>query len=223
MRKVLLLSAAASVLFVGSIFMGVAAATTGAPVLYDARSPQPRPQATAGAGFGVEAGEAPDGEAAVPDDVDEADASDGAPIASPPVDTAQPSPTQPPPPPTVAPGTGVPDDLVPTLEEQEAWLAFQQVVRECMAEAGHEYRYWEWWNVEPRDPQATEPAVPEELTAAASAAWQLALHGRAAGDTPAADVAGCWGEALESAGEQRRTMAPQPDASPTDPPATPAP
>jgi hypothetical protein len=112
---------------------------------------------------------------------------------------------------------------VPTLEEQEAWLAFQQVVRECMAEAGHEYRYWEWWNVEPRDPQATEPAVPEELTAAASAAWQLALHGRAAGDTPAADVAGCWGEALESAGEQRRTMAPQPDASPTDPPATPAP
>ena len=63
MRKVLLLSAAASVLFVGSIFMGVAAATTGAPVLYDARSPQPRPQATAGPGFGVETGEAPEGEA----------------------------------------------------------------------------------------------------------------------------------------------------------------
>ena len=54
MRKVLLLSAAASLLFVGSIFMGVAAATTGAPVLYDARSPQPRPQATAGAEFGVD-------------------------------------------------------------------------------------------------------------------------------------------------------------------------
>ena len=221
MRKVLLLSAAASVLFIGSIFMGIAAATTGAPVLYDARSPQPRPQATAGAGFGVEAGEAPEGGAAIPDDVDEADATDGAPIASPPVDTAQPSPSQPPP--TVAPGAGVPDDAVPTLAEQEAWLAFQQVVRECMADAGHEYRYWEWWNIDPRDPQATEPAMPEGLTAAASAAWQLALHGRAAGDTPAADDAGCWGEALRSTGEQRRTMAPQPDVSPTDPPSTPAP
>jgi hypothetical protein len=222
MRKVLLLSVAASVLFVGSIFMGIAAATTGAPVLYDARSPQPRPQATAGAEFGVEAGEAPDGGAAIPDDVDEADATDGAPIASPPVDTAQPSPTQPPPP-TVAPGAGVPDDLVPTLQEQASWLAFQQVVRECMADAGHEYRYWEWWNVEPGDPQATERAMPEGLTAAASAAWQLALHGRAAGDTPAADDAGCWGEALRSTGGQRRTMAPEPDVSPTDPPSTPAP
>jgi hypothetical protein len=221
MRKVLLLSAAASVLFVGSIFMGVAAATTGAPVLYDARSPQPRPQATAGAGFGVEAGDAPEGEAAIPDDVDEADTTDGAPIASPPVATAQPSPTQPPP--TEAPGTGVPDDVAPTLEEQEAWLAFQQVVRECMADAGHEYRYWEWWNVEPRDPQPTEPAMPEGQTTAASAAWQLALHGNAAGDTPDANDAGCWGEALRSADEQRRTMAPQPDASPTDPPSSPAP
>ena len=222
MRKVLLLSAAASVLFVGSIFMGVAAATTGSPVLYDARSPQPRPPATGEAGFGVEAGEATEGDPGITDDVDEADASDGAPISSsPPVATQQPSPTQPPP--TVIPGTGLSDDAVPTPVEQEAWLAFQQVVRDCMAAAGHEYRYWEWWNTEPRDPQATGPAMPEELTAGASAAWQLALHGRPAGGTRGADGAGCWGEALGSAGEQQRSMAPQPDTLPTDPSPSPAP
>ena len=32
---------------------------------------------------------------------------------------------------------------------QQAWLAFQQLVRECMADAGHEYLAWEWWNPAP--------------------------------------------------------------------------
>ena len=219
MRRVLLLSAAAGVLFVGSIFMGVAAATTGSPVLYDARSPQLRP--TGAAGFDVEAGEAPQGQPGAPaDEVDEADDSGDAPIpSSPPVPTTQPSP--PPPHSSLAPGTEAPDDVMPTPEEQQTWLAFQQVVRECMADAGQEYRSWVWWNTEARDPQATEPAMPPGLTPQASAAWELALHGAAAndtGETRATDDAGCWGAGLQSMSE-RRTM--RPDAAP--PTATPAP
>ncbi|HKH07635.1 MAG TPA: hypothetical protein VKA62_01700 [Agromyces sp.] len=215
MRRVLLLSAAAGVLFVGSIFMGIAAATTGSPVLYDARSPQPQP--TAAAGFDVEAGEAPQGEPGAPaDDVDEADASDGAPIpSSPPVSTAHPSPMTPPS--SAAPGTEAPDEVMPTPEEQQTWLAFQQVVRECMADAGHEYRYWEWWNTAARDPRAIEPAMPRGLTPAASAAWKLALHGTAgSGDDAGPDDAGCWGAALQSSVERRAAT---PDAA--TPPPTP--
>ena len=216
MRRVLLLSAAAGVLFVGSIFMGVAAATTGSPVLYDARFPQPLP--TEAAGFDVEAGEAPGGESGAPvDDVDEADASESAPIpSSPPGSTAHPSPT--PPPSSVAPGTVAPDDVMPTPEEQQAWLAFQRVVRECMADAGQEYRYWEWWNTEARDPEAIEPAMPPGLSVGASAAWKLALHGTAADDTDDAQDTGCWGIGLQSVSERRMMT---PDAPP--PTATTAP
>jgi hypothetical protein len=215
MRKILLLSAAASLLFVGSIFVGIAAATTGSPVLYDARAPQPQQQPTGSGGFDVEAGAAPDGQAGTPDDdVDEADASDDAPIPSPPpVSPGHPSPT--PPPSSVAPGTGAPDHIMPSPEEQQTWLAFQQVVRECMAEAGHEYRHWEWWNTEDRDPQATESAMPPGLSDEASAAWELALHGTAADD---AHDTGCWGVGLQSVSERRMMT---PDAPP--PTATPAP
>jgi len=217
MRKILLLSAAASLLFVGSIFVGIAAATTGSPVLYDARSPQLQHQPTGAGGFDVEAGEAPDGQAGAPDDdVDEADASGDSPIASsPPVSTEHPSPT--PPASSVAPGTGAPDDVTPSPEEQQSWLAFQQVVRECMADAGQEYGYWEWWNTEARDPQATEPARPPGLSARASAAWELALHGSAADDDDAQDT-GCWGVGLRSVSERGMTT---PDAA--SPAPTPAP
>lgn len=210
MRKILLLSAAAGVLFIGSIFIGIAAATTGSPVLYDARTPQARATPSV-EGYDVEAG-ARDGDAGAPDasdGADEADASDDAPVPAP-SEPGTPSPT----PPSSA-DPGIVPDAMPTREEQRAWLAFQHVVRECMADAGHEYRYWEWWKTDARDPDAMAPAMPTGLTAEAAAAWERAFSGTAGtGDDVAWEHAGCWGVAMHATGDQQRSMAP--DAPPAD-------
>ncbi|MBM7832651.1 hypothetical protein JOE59_003356 [Agromyces cerinus] len=208
MRKTVLFSAAVAALFIGSIFIGVAAATTGAPVLYDARSPHP--VATDSDAFDVDAGEAQGSEAQAP--ADGAD-TDDAPLPSP---TSPPRATpRPTPAPTPTPGPTNPPiaDPVPTPEEQQAWLGFQQLVRECMVEAGHEYREWEWWTTEPRDPTSTAPAMPEGLTADGEAAWRLALEG------DGGENDGCLGEAVRE--DQSHPIVPPAAAPPPPPTATP--
>ncbi|WP_022892878.1 hypothetical protein [Agromyces subbeticus] len=85
------------------------------------------------------------------------------------------------------------DDWRPTLEEQQTWLAFQQTVRDCMAERGQEYLYWEWWS--------GTSAMPVDLSGEERAAWDFALYG----DDPGGEAyrwqdAGCWGAAAEAAG-----------------------
>ncbi|MEF3404533.1 hypothetical protein [Agromyces sp. CCNWLW203] len=204
MRKTVFISAAVAALFVGSIFIGVAAATTGAPVLYDARSPQP--VATGAAGFEVDEGRAQGGDQHVP--ADGADSDDG-PLPSP---TTPPSASQrPDPAPTPPPSTSHPPvaDPMPTPDEQQAWLGFQQLVRECMVTAGHEYREWEWWTTEPRDPTSTAPAMPDGLTEDGEIAWRLALEGDGEND-------GCLGEAVRE--DQANPVVP-PGAAPPPPPA----
>ncbi|GAA1795189.1 hypothetical protein [Agromyces lapidis] len=213
MRKILLLGAAALVLFLGSLSLGVAAALTGAPVFYDARSPHP--VGTADDRLGAEAGAA----TTSPGTSDGADDGDGAappltqsPVPVPPSPSADPSPEAPTPSPAPSPSTP-PADPLPTTEEQAAWLAFQQAVRECMVDAGYEYRHWEWWTTEPRNPTSTAPAMPVGLSAAEQAAWHAALEG------PGLDGTGCLGEAAE---QDREESAPPPPASP-EPSVPPAP
>lgn len=95
------------------------------------------------------------------------------------------------------PGGDVPiesdDEWMPTPEEQQTWLAFQQTVRDCMAAQGQEYLYWEWWS--------GTTAMPAGLSPEARAAWDFALYG----DDPGGPEyrwqdAGCWGAAAEAAG-----------------------
>ncbi len=203
MRRTVIFSAVAAALFVGSIFVGVAAATTGAPVLYDARSPQP--VATGSDDFDVDAGGVRGGDQHVP--VDGAD-TDDAPLpspTSPPAATPGPAPS-----PTPAPTNPPVADPMPTPEEQQAWLGFHQLVRECMVAAGHEYREWEWWNTEPRDPTSTAPAMPDGLTEDGRAAWRLALEG------DGGENDGCLGEAVRE--DQANPVVP-PAAAPAPPPA----
>lgn len=98
------------------------------------------------------------------------------------------------------------DPALPT--ERQEWLAFQDLVRACMAEAGQEYLYWEWWNPDyqaPFDPAHPEPvtpaAQPDGLTEAEKAAWTLALDGNAGGGAAYRwEDAGCWGRAVHEAG-----------------------
>ena len=79
--------------------------------------------------------------------------------------------------------------------EREIWLEFQQRVRDCMAEAGHEYLYFEWWNPDGSEPQ------PLDLTEAERTEWNLALHGNAAGGAAYRwEDAGCWGRAVHESG-----------------------
>lgn len=214
-----------------AVFVGAAAATTGAPVFYDARYPAP---ASTGPGeydvnAGTDAPQAPADGAA-----EEAGTRGG-------TDPATPRPTQPAPsaPPSAAPGTPAPtpgptpaptdepapptaDDEAseppapggpptdgtrpiepPTPDEQETWLAFQQLVRECMADAGHEYLYWEWWNPAP-DASNRFPAMPDDLTPEQYAAWELALHGETgSGDAYRWEDGGCWGAAVHATGGTR--------------------
>jgi hypothetical protein len=210
MRKTVFVSAAVAALFVGSIFIGVAAATTGAPVLYDARSPQP--VATGADDFEVDAGRAQGGDEHVP--ADGADNDDG-PLPSP----ANPPNGAPRPAPAPTPGPTNPPvaDPIPTPDEQQAWLGFQQLVRECMVAAGHEYREWEWWTTEPRDPTSTAPAMPDGLTDDGEAAWRLALEG------DGGENVGCLGAAVRA--DQANPVvppaaAPPPPPAATEPPAT---
>ncbi|TYL53753.1 hypothetical protein [Agromyces mariniharenae] len=186
MRKAWLVSLGVAVAVGAAAFVGAAAATTGAPVFYDARHPAPAP--TDAGGYDVSAGADPG--STTDGAVDEADAG-GAPVASngptPPdrasgATPATPTPT-PAPAPTPTPGAddpdrahGVPDVTVPpTLAERESWLAFQQVLRDCMADAGHEYLYWEWWNPGP-DTSNRFPAMPPDLSRGEVGRWQAALE-----------------------------------------------
>jgi hypothetical protein len=67
-----------------------------------------------------------------------------------------------------------------------------------MAEAGHQYLYWEWWNPGP-DTSNRFPAMPADLTPDEVAAWELALHGDAKGGKQYRwQDAGCWGYAVHA-------------------------
>ncbi|MFB6610676.1 hypothetical protein ACFCVO_10175 [Agromyces sp. NPDC056379] len=203
MRKTVVFSAVVTALFVGSIFVGVAAASTGAPVLYDARSPQP--VATGSDAYDVDAGEAQGDASGAP--ADGAD-TDDAPLpkpTTPPEATRQPTPA-PTPKPTPNPTSPPVPDPMPTPEDQQAWLGFQQLVRECMVAAGHEYREWEWWTTEPQDPTSTAPAMPAGLSAEGQAAWRLALEG------DGGENGGCLGEAVREDQSRPPVAAPPPPA-----------
>lgn len=188
MRKAWLASLGVAAAVGAALFVGAAAATTGAPVFYDAR--YPAPASTEAGGYDVSEGVDPD--SATNGAIDEAEA-DGAPVPptgptspdrAPGTTPATPPPT-PTPGPTPAPGAGdrghdgapgAPDVAVPpTQAERESWLAFQQVLRDCMAGAGHEYLYWEWWNPGP-DTSNRFPAMPPDLAHDEVAPWQAALE-----------------------------------------------
>jgi hypothetical protein len=207
MRKTLLLSIGVGATLVAAVFIGAAAATTGAPVFYDAR--YPAPASTGPERYDVSKGAA--GQPGSTGGTDEAVA-EGAPPTAP---GSTPEPTSPAAPPTSAPDTGptpmpgtddpasdkraleVPRGGVPpTAEEQRTWLAFQDIVRECMADAGQQYLYWEWWNPGP-DTSNRFQGMPADLTAGEEVAWEFAMHG----DSPGGDAyrwqdAGCWGSAV---------------------------
>jgi hypothetical protein len=217
-RKALLLSSGVGAALILAVFVGAAAANTGAPIFYDAR--YPAPASTAPESY--EVGLADPGDPVPADPIDEGPTDGTTPPgsapaptapATPPATTPQPSaPVTPPPTPTPTPGydpdapaSDEPDvpserDALITAEEQQAWLAFQQIVRECMADAGQEYLYWEWWNPGP-DTSNRFPAMPADLTADEVAVWNLALNGDAgAGAAYRWKDAGCWGYAVHVTG-----------------------
>ena len=217
MRKALVLSLGVGATLIVAVFVGAAAATTGAPVFYDAR--YPAPASTGSEGYTVtEGGTAEPGSENVADEPD----AEGAPLPTPDSTPPEATPHATPPaaaPPTGAPGTPgnatpTPDPdgrasdepapplggVPPSVEEQRTWLAFQQIVRECMADAGQEYLYWEWWNPRP-DTSNRFAAMPADLTPEEYAAWTLALHGDSAGgDDYRWKDAGCWGYAVHVTG-----------------------
>ncbi|MFC5791098.1 hypothetical protein EDM22_04470 [Agromyces tardus] len=220
MRKVLWLAAGVTVVSAAAFFMGAAAAMTGAPVFYDARYPQEASPAVDGyEASAAESTPAPPGAVAeregdVPAGADGGDAAPApqeTPVAQAP-DAEQPdgratAPTPTDEPPQAprrgtpsgefgVPGGPAPDDAPggpPTPEDQHAWLAFQQIVRECMSAQGQEYLYWEWWNYQ-GDGSNRYPAMPADLTHREAAAWELALNGTSrGGDQYRWERAGCWG------------------------------
>jgi hypothetical protein len=94
-----------------------------------------------------------------------------------------------------------PDDLNQPTERQ-TWLLFQDEIRDCMAGAGHEYLYWEWWNpVYQSVDFSAEPAMPQGLSEEQKAAWTLALFGDAGGGAAYRwEDAGCSGYATHVTG-----------------------
>jgi hypothetical protein len=100
-----------------------------------------------------------------------------------------------------APPVPVPADPVGLPTERETWLAHQDLVRSCMAEAGFEYLYFEWWNPVYRTDPERDPAQPEGLDEEQSAAWGRALGGDAGlGADYRWEDAGCWGYAVHASG-----------------------
>ncbi|SDR93618.1 hypothetical protein [Microterricola viridarii] len=107
-----------------------------------------------------------------------------------------------------APPVPVPADPVGLPTERQTWLAFDQLVRDCMTERGVEYLYWEWWNPEyqtPFDPLSLEPMIPAarplDLNDEQIAAWEFALNGDAgAGAEYRWEDAGCHGYAVHASG-----------------------
>ena len=216
MRKTLLLSSCVGAALVLAVFVGAAAANTGAPVFYDAR--YPAPASTTPEGYDVGRGDLGDPGSAEPIGGDVTDGTTppgatpaptapattppaGAP-ATPPLTTAPaPAPKHDPDSPASDdPDVPSPGNALPTAEEQEAWLSFQQIVRDCMADAGQDYLYWEWWNPGP-DTSNRFPPMPADLTADEAAAWNHALNGNArAGAAYRWKDAGCWGYAVQVTG-----------------------
>lgn len=96
----------------------------------------------------------------------------------------------------------VPADDPSLTTERQTWLLFQDEIRECMAGAGHEYLYWEWWNpVYQSSNLGVEPAMPAGLTEAQKADWRLALFGDAGlGAAYRWEDAGCSGYATHVTG-----------------------
>lgn len=212
MRRLLLAALGGTAAFAAAVWMGAAAATTGAPVFYDARYPVPATNASEQ--YVADSGDAGDpatGRPGAADQSDDAVASPDAPR------TAAPTPQAPAAPPTGAPrATPSPGDKgradvdsepspgagrgAPDAAEQERWIAFQQVVLECMAGAGQEYVYWEWWTPGAGAPDRRS-AMPDGLSPDEQAAWALALDGTArGGDGYRWQDAGCWGYAVHVTG-----------------------
>ena len=223
--RFLVLGGGVALAVIAAIFAGTAAATTGAPVFYDARLPQPAPESSRA--FDVSEGEASDSSAG--DDAGGSTTPETSPQPTEPGPTPS-TPSEPGTPPSSAsPPAGevptpapIPDDPSaghpapggpgsveanpdgttppPPPEKRRQWLAFQQIVRDCMAAAGHEYLYWEWWNV--KSAQSNRfPPMPADLTTDEFAAWELALYG----DSPLGadydwEQAGCWGYAVHLTG-----------------------
>lgn len=228
-KKLLVLAGGVALAVAAAVFAGAAAAMTGAPVFYDARLPHEVPYSSGT--FEVSEGEAPesstdgapDGDAAEPAPPEAAtQPAEPAPTPSTPTEPVAP-PSEPPPTGDVPVPTLIPDDPAaghpapggpdsvepspdgttppPPPEKRREWLAFQQIVRECMSAAGHEYLYWEWWNPKAAAQSNRFPPMPADLTPAEHAAWTLALDG----DSPGGDAynwedAGCWGYAVHVTG-----------------------
>ncbi|MRG59149.1 hypothetical protein GE115_04595 [Agromyces sp. CFH 90414] len=93
-----------------------------------------------------------------------------------------------------AAGTPLTAELLPMPDgptPRERWLEFQDAVRTCMADAGHEYRYWEFWNPEYAG-DGGPAAMPPGLDDAARAAWNTAAFGSPDGGDGSLDTGGCW-------------------------------
>ncbi|UOE43206.1 hypothetical protein [Agromyces larvae] len=82
---------------------------------------------------------------------------------------------------------------------RERWLGFQDAVRACMADAGFEYRYWEFWN--PAYAGTDGPAaMPTGLDEAQRAAWTTAAFGSPDSSGGSLDGGGCWTTGAEATG-----------------------
>jgi hypothetical protein len=160
--------------------------------------------------------------------------STGAPPASTPPPTTPPSsapqpspgptPSTPAPPPTRDPTDPLSPEYNPYLNpddpafipeaERAAWLGRQELIRQCMNEAGHEYLEWQWW-------EGGSP-MPEGLDAAAEAAWMAVLRGPEPGDpTAGTPSGGCEAAAQDAVDEAADTgdpvTAPLPPRDPAAP------
>ena len=90
--------------------------------------------------------------------------------------------------------------------EREAWLAFQQVVRDCMTAAGHEYLYWEWWNPKsPTRPTGSRRCPPTSPPRSSRRGSSPSTATPALGDDYRWEDAGCWGYAVHVTGGTQLT------------------
>jgi hypothetical protein len=97
------------------------------------------------------------------------------------------------------PAAATPAGTAPVLTERQQWLVFQDAVRQCMAGAGKEYLYFEWWN--PIYQGDGDPARPQDLSPDEAASWSLALYGDTGGGADYHwEDAGCWGVTVQQFG-----------------------
>lgn len=152
-----------------------------------------------------------------------------APPASPPPSAApqpspDPSPSTPAPPPTRDPSDPLSPDYNPYLTpgdpafipeaERAAWLGRQELIRQCMRDAGYDYLEWQWW-------EGGSP-MPAGLDAETEAAWMTALRGAEPVDPAAGwQGAGCEGAAGHAAEEAADAGAPVTAPVPARDPAAP--